>query len=283
MSRGLLRVTGGRSFETNVSAQSALPRRGGVYFHPLLASVGDIPVIWFPFLSLHFVRSLGNGKKAPGWHWRWRNDCTVDNNSRRCSRSRTARPLDGRTMLHIALTHSGSFIDPSTAAAAIALDCSRSSSSAALMPNTFYHFIQCFSNWLSLLFPFLVLSLERDQGLEIVRCTLYWIWVKVRNRENAFTQYGEDGRIADSFTGNVLCHARIVAHVGQSGLNDKQMSLRADNQVASLFLRFDDNTVAHPRHVRWWNAFRRQTPQLHLTFELNVPRIWVFRKMFPYN
>lgn len=99
----------------------------------------------------------------------------------------------------------------------------------------------------------------------------------------SFTQYGEDGRITDSLAGHVLRHARIVPHVSEPSLNDKQMSLGADNQVASFFLRFDDNAVAHPRHVRWRNAFRRQTPQFHLTFKLHASRVWVFRKMFPDN
>ena len=46
-----------------------------------------------------------------------------------------------------------------------------------------------------------------------------------RKNSILLTENGEDGRVAEPLAGHVLRRAGVVAHVGQPGLNDEQVSL----------------------------------------------------------
>lgn len=97
------------------------------------------------------------------------------------------------------------------------------------------------------------------------------------------TQNGENGRVADPLAGHILRHAGIIAHVGQTGLNDQQMSLAADDQVAAFLFRLDGHAILLPGDIRRWDPLRCQAAQFHLALQFNTPRVRILRKVFADN
>lgn len=101
--------------------------------------------------------------------------------------------------------------------------------------------------------------------------------------KDKLTEDGEDGRVADSLPRHVLRHARVVAHVRQPGLDDEQVALGGDDEVAPFLLGLHGDAVPVPSDLRGRDTLRSQTAELHLPLQLHTPGVGMLREMFPDN
>lgn len=79
----------------------------------------------------------------------------------------------------------------------------------------------------------------------------------------------EKSGFANATTGDILCNATVIAHVGKSGLCNEQMAIRSDDIIGVSFW-VDSLSIAYPgnngyRNPNGWNA-----SQLCLGIQLNA-------------
>ena len=97
------------------------------------------------------------------------------------------------------------------------------------------------------------------------------------------TENRENCRVTEQLAGHILRHAGIVAHVGQTGLDDEQVSFAANDEIAAFFLRFNAHAISQPGDVRRWDTLRCQASQLNLSFQFHTPRVGILRKVLSDN